>query len=721
MPDLQLRFTTTTAVIVLCVAAAACISFLFYRYTLPAVSRGRRVLLALIRTGALSLLLLLLFEPLLTVISSSSQFPLLAVLVDNTQSMRIVDATGDRAATLRAALRSPSLERLASHADVRYFTFDVGLHSLVNPRGDTLSLDRQATDISEALRALAKEQQAAPLNAVLLLSDGNYNLGLNPLYDAERLGVPLYAVGIGDSSEQRDVMISSVAANTLVYADAAAPVDVTVKSTGYAGEHVEVTLNEGSRQLDRATVELSAATREYALHFSYTPEGEGMKKYAVRVSSLPGELTEANNQRAFYTRVLKSKLRVVILAGFPGPDDASIRQTLTERKSFTVRSFVERPEGQFYGTPPSRAILDSADCIVLINFPTSGTAPATLELVRNAANVSRRPILYFGGKEIDYARLQSIGDPIPFAIEQISSAEQLVDVDPDPSQRSHPLLLADAPGGADLWKKLPPVYRTLTTCRAKPGAVILCRSKLQNVPLTDPFLIARSLGGQKSVAVLGYGVWRWRLMAQGSNETEGFFPLFLSTAIQWLTTPEEKKPVKVSTMKEVYSQGEPIDILGQVYDATARPVDGAQVHVTAQHGGESFETDLHGTGNGRYEGALEGLGEGEYTYRATATSGGTPLGEDAGRFTVGGLNLEFQDTRMNAPLLREVTFRTGGKFLVPGDIDSLDEILAHNPGFTPRETHHTRRIELWNWKYLLAILLLLLTAEWFIRKRSGML
>jgi hypothetical protein len=267
---------------------------------------------------------------------------------------------------------------------------------------------------------------------------------------------------------------------------------------------------------------------------------------------------------------------------------------------------------------------------------------------------------------------------------------------------------------------MPPIFKSQTSFKAKPEAVVLGFSRTQNLPTREPLILLHSVGGQKSIAVLGYGLWRWRLMAQGSPPTEHLLSSFLANSIRWLTTKEDSRPVKVGPTKETFTQGEPIEFSGQVYDLNQRPFDNADVRVTVTNEGKEFETVLRPLGNGRYEGMMDGPGHGDFTYRAVAYSGGQYIGDDRGRFSVGELNLEFQDSRMNASLLRQLAFRTGGTYHTPATFASLADTLASLKPFSPRQISSTTSLELWNWQYSLAVVVLLLAAEWFMRKRSGM-
>jgi hypothetical protein len=289
------------------------------------------------------------------------------------------------------------------------------------------------------------------------------------------------------------------------------------------------------------------------------------------------------------------------------------------------------------------------------------------------------------------------------------------------AEKLNPLVTFDRVDGAETWKHLPPLLRTLVLFKARPESRTLIMARGDNTQATDPLVLIRSIGKQKSLSVTAYGLWRWRLLVQGDPQTEGFLATFLSGAIKWLTSPEDSRPVRVEPTKELFVRGEPVEFTGQVYDQKSSPVDDARVTVTLERRDGSTATRLRSLGNGRYEGKLEGLAEGEYRFTATAEAGGRTIGGDAGTFSIGGVSLEMQDTRANFALLRLLASRTGGRFLRPSGIDALDSLLAGEPWFVAQEIRSTKDYELWNWQYLLAAIVLLLATEWVVRRRAGML
>lgn len=718
MPDLHLSFSVSALIVLLLVMLSVAAAVYFYRNTVPPVSRGKRILLTALRSAALALLLIFLFEPFLRLVSTSTQEPVLAVLVDDSKSMSIEDPSGKRLEQARAVLRRNMVD---GNASLRFYTFGARTKVQENFSPDSLLAVQEATDITGAFRSVFREKERLNIGAVLLVSDGSYNLGQNPLYEAEQIGIPVFTVGIGDSTEQQDLVITRLVTNDLVYAETEVPVDVTVKSSGFTSETVDVVLSDGSRDLARTQIRLGEGTREYAARLSYVPEGEGTKRYAVRVSRLPGELTYANNQRTFLARILKSKIRVVMINGVPSPDVTAIRQTLAEDNNITVRSFTQNTTSTFYEGNVTASVIDSADCLVLTSFPISSTSQQVLDLVRGAIARKNIPVLYVAGKQVDEVKLQTLSGILPFTSANPVDVEQLVFMEVSYAQRTHPVLATNTEEGVESWKRLPPIYRTQTTLRPKGEATVLATTRIGTIVTNDPLILLRNVNKQKSMAMLAYGVWRWRLLAQGSPETERLLAVFLSNSIRWLTTRDDDRPVKITPLKQTFTQGEPVEFIGQVYDASANPVENADVTVMTEHQGNRYETLLRPIGNGRYEGAFEGLPEGDYTFRAQAVREGQPAGEDRGRFSVGELSLEFLDTRMNAQLMRQLAGRTGGAFFTSANVDGLPDALRRSAAFSPREVQQATEFELWNWKYMLALVVLLLAVEWFVRKRSGML
>ncbi|MDP2209707.1 MAG: vWA domain-containing protein, partial [Bacteroidota bacterium] len=602
------------------------LTVLFYKYTIPPLPTLRKLFLSVIRSFALTLLLFVIFEPIISFINIENKKPTVAILLDNSQSMTVSEKSAQQITELRKILDSKIIENNLKGTALTYYTFSSGLTKLKEYFSGAVNYSGEVTDIAAALNSLKDETKNENLQAVVLISDGNYNQGKNPVYLAEGLNVPVYTIGIGDTSEQRDVLIANVQTNNIAYAQTRIPVDVTVKWSGCSGENAEVVLSEGKNIIDKKTINLNSGGAETRIRMFYEAHEEGTKKITVNVSNITGELTEKNNYKSVFIKVLKSKLKVLILGGAPSADVTAVKQALSEDQHIEYLSFTQKKLGEFYNHKMldgkektfSQSSLDSADCIVMINFPTVITSKEIFEQIKKTIGDQRKSILFISGKDVDYTKLRSIEEYLPFSWTNVNSNELFVFAAIHEKNKNHPLLNIETAATYEGWNQLPPVFKTQTQFRSKIESDILATIKVQNIQIDEPLILTRNINRYKSAAITGYGLWRWRLLAQGNIQTERLYASFLTHTIKWLTTKEDEKKVRVVPVKEVFTTTDPIEFTAQVYDDQYRQLDDAEVNVAIKSDNDQAKIILEAIGNGRYEGAITNLSEGDYVYSANA-------------------------------------------------------------------------------------------------------
>ena len=718
MPDLSLALQTSPVLFGLLALIIAAVSYFIYRVTVPPIPGALKAVLIFLRTAGLIAVLMIFFEPVLTVVTRSEIPPRVALLVDDSESMRLVDGAGDRAEILDRLLNNEIFNSLDEQDKLTTIKFagDAGkLHAFAP---DSFQLDGPATNIDAAMKKLREERERENIKLGVLISDGNYNVGPRPVYEAERLNIPLYTVGVGDSLEQKDVLISRVIANEIAYLDTESPVDVRVRSSGFGGERVAVTLSDEDEIIEEKTITLEEGTADYELSFAFQPEEEGVNRYTVSVQELPGEVTHENNHQSFYVNVLDRKVQVLLLAGAPTQDAVFLRRTLENDETIDVTLSVQGEGGSFIGEEPTETRLRETDLIILAGFPANETPPALVNNVRTIVEDENKPVLFL---ENLIADVQRIDDLLPVAIDRTRREESQTFIRVPEEQAGHSLFRIGEERTDIRWEALPPVFRTMNRYAVRPGSEKLMTHRLQNTPLDDPFLVIRSVGGRKSAAMLGYGIWRWRMMGRGDIDGIKVYDNLMYNLVQWLTTDEDQDRVRITASKEQYHTGEAIEFVGQVYDEQYRPLANAEVRVSVRADDETYETILSPRGHGRYEGKLNPLPEGDYEYEGIAEYEGSGVGEDDGRFLVGELNLEFRDTRMNIQIMRQLATITGGGYLHPDEPEKLEEMLREIDTYEARIETASADYQVWNLPAALAVLILFFSIEWFLRKRNGML
>ncbi|MEN3026342.1 MAG: hypothetical protein ABDH31_01370 [Chlorobiota bacterium] len=696
-------------------AGAIGISVWAYWRLSPPLSQRQRLVLTVLRSIALCLLVFALWQPLVGSLTALRQEPQVAILLDNSSSLRLRDAAGDRAQAYRAALRQ--LQPMLESPSALLARFDASVTPLESWHPDSLSLDGPATDIAQALRWAASEARRRNVQAVLLISDGVVTAGSDPVAEAEMLGKPVVTILVGDTTPIRDLAVQSMLVNERVPLGSQTTVYALLTATGLQPQTIRVELWENARRTAEQTLNLRPEQSAYTVAFTYTPQSEGFQRLSVRVPAIPEEATQRNNEATAFVEVSRLRRRILLFAGSPSPDFAFLRRELQRNPLLELSTFVHKDATTFYEGQPSPTLLRQADAFILVDFPTRTTPEPVVKAI--AEELARdRPIAVILGPLADpsKARLLEPYLPITFAAQ---AREHVAAVAPTPTAATHPLtrtLSAD-----EAWRSLPPLI-ALEAAQLKPNAEILATAASGAIRL--PFFVAQEQP-RRSLVVLGYGLHRWKLMGFAAEQARGRNPVDHFSALatnltQWLLAAERSPQVRIRTTKRFYAAGEPVRFWASVTDPEGNPVTTATVSVRVVSSNQTQELLLQPAGAGVYQGSLSGLPSGEYAFSGTATLGTTQLGSDRGRFSIGDIGLEARSLQADAELLRNLAARTGGAFFTADSAALAWEFIRTLPGFRPVVATTRREIALWHSPWLLALALLILSAEWFLRRRWGL-
>jgi len=730
------KFSTSLLYPLLLILLALAFTLFIYRDTTPRVTNWLRRSLAALRTFALALALLLLFEPVFTFGLQRAQKPTVAILVDRSASMNLTDSTGKRAEVVRQAFSQPWLAALQKRAEIASFSFSDSLRRMNLDTLTQMNFNGDGSDPGGALLAAKKLLVNQNFAGVIMLTDGAQNMGENPTRVAEQFGVPVITIGVGAARGTRDVFLSDVVTNEIAYAETRLPVEVSLSSFGYSGRRARVRIFEetrtaivdsGSRQTAlEQQVTLPADNTEQTARFNLTPHKVGLNRYVVQVDTLAGELTGENNRRAFYVRVLKSKLKLWLLAGAPSPDGSFLQRTLAADSNFQTQTFVQRPDGNFYNNVAAASLVANLsrteaaqfDGVIMIDFPRRDSDRRLLEALAQQFTKKQTPLFFLNGPGVDLQALWQFRQVLPLAAAPSITGERLISLQPELAGLSHPLTrFAETPEeNRRLWSELPPVFCNLFNLQPLAGSQVLASIDVQGRG-GMPVMLAQKSAERKTVAIFAHGIWRWHLLMQGVGKTSLAYETLIRNGVRWMVTREDAKLVRIASNKEIYRGGEAIELSAQIYQPDYRPREGANVRVQLTGPQFSQEVILQDVGDGLYCATLQVLGGGEYQFRGVAEQSGQQLGEDTGRFSVEPFSLEFLNTRLNEPLLRQMAQATGGAY---GNVDSLN-IFAERLQLTPLSRHETSDFALWGRAPVLLVLLTVLGLEWLVRKRQGML
>lgn len=710
--DINLTLTFPVIYLFLSLFLIAAYSFYVYRYTIPQIQPFKKIVLVTLRVLALLILCLILFEPILNLSKKLTLEPSNFVFIDNSRSIRIDDGT-NRLSTIKKIVNDFSVN--ASESNLTFYEFGNSVNPIDVDSLDKLNFSDGATNLQDVFKTVQNSEKN--IASVTIVSDGVITSGSNPYYDAINLGIPVFTIGIGDTTQHTDVEIKKVLHNDIVYVETPTNIISTISNKGFSGDLITAALYEDNKFISQQTVKLSPSGIQN-ITFDYSPQSSGEKKLSIQLSSLKGEFTTANNKQVFYVNVLSNKIKVLLLASSPNADLTFIKNALKRDENIQVNSIVQISHNKFQNEL-NYNVIDSADVLFLIGFPSDITPQELLSRVITKIKDKETPFFFTLSSGISINKLQSFGNVLPFNIIQMIGGSKEVQPYLLPEQAANPIFQQTDKNPLNDWNNLPPVSQPNAVFSPRVESKTLAQIKMNNNVVNSPLIISSSFGGRRSIAVLAKDIWKWKL--QIAPKGLDLFDSFIVNSLRWLRTGVDQKLVRVNTSKKNYSQGERVEFTAEVFDESLNPVSDAGIKIKITSQKNNYETDMQNIGSGLYEGSIIINETGDFKYSAEAVVNNHLLGKDEGSFNIGEIDIEMANPVMNYSLLNLMANESGGEFFFANDYSSLLSELKELKINSSKEKIVTSEIALWSDTWLLVIAVLLFSFEWFLRKRNGML
>jgi len=700
----------------LCIVLSFAVLRLYGR-TRPEVRPGIRLLLASLRTVVLLLIVLLAADPVLRIRRQETERASIEVLIDGSASMTLRDRGVARSRVLRGLLKDQAWKDLAAANPLTVYVFRNDSLVRMDALGDSIAFSGISTNLAAALDGIEKEAGNRHVGGVFLLTDGRNNRGEYPLLSARHFRFPVYSALIGSADQPPDAVLARISANDVAVAGREMPIEAVVRGPGLEGRTVMVRLYSGKELLEEKHVIIPGRGMDQTVRFSTVPMQEGFRSYRVQILPLRDELTQENNRGDFAVQVLKGGLRVLMVADAPNPDAAAIRRAVSAGEEITLIPLTIRSGAEFYEGPwPEAAVLNQVDVVILHHIPSRRTPESVWGRVRVLLENGKKPFLIMPGDNPDLSLLSGIRDLLPVSSWSLTTLRQVL-----PEARTpffSPLGYGDEQGYSAVdWGSVPPLFSVWSDVKARPESrVWLEAGPVQGSASAEaiPVILARDMQGDRSMAVLGTGLYRWDL-----STAAGMTPLLrrvMNDALRWLAVPGGGKPVRLLEDSRTVNAGDAFPIRVQVFDELFKPVADARVRIRILSDSTENIHELEHVREGRYEWEAVFHDDGIIRIEAEADRGGQTIGRDTTFLAVRGYNAEFIDTRSDPVLLRRISEASGGWMTAP---DSLAIRMA-TLRFAPRQAVTEEETSFFPKGWILGLLVFLLAAEWLIRKRLGM-
>ena len=682
-----------------------------------------------LRTLTVGVLIFIMLNPQSLLPREHTGKPSLIVLLDASSSMATRDVGPDTrlGAALRVLNDPPTLASLNKEfvLDVRRSDRSAGAVDLAQFATNAALGD--ASDIGTALMSAVSELGNTKAQAgVLLVSDGRATTP--DTLDAAQLAlarsVPVWTWTLGGVVPRHDLWIETASAEALAFSGAEVELAATLRAEGYPNRSFKVELLKDDKPVEtREIVPDTNGVARIAVRVKAPESGE--QRYVFRVAEQPEEGDTANNERAVFLRSVGEKVRVLVAEGQPHWDTKFLVQSLKRDPNVDLTAVYRlnaarhvavlsstgaetRVEQDLF--PRNAAAMNQFDVIVLGRgadafFDNSSEALLTDFVSKRGGSVVFARGKPYGGRFQPLAKLE----PVAWG----NGVASGVKLRPTEAGRDNPIFDLGPAGTLDeLLEKLPALDQASATLGEKPLAVVLANATQQD----GPVLVAYQRYGQgKAMSLNASGLWRWTFRETGQEESEVAYRRFWISLLQWLLSGSQFLPgsdVALASARRYYSSEQPMQFL-----ISTRNLDRTAYHPTLVISGSDKTVEVEPRARGESFVAEAGPFT-PGTYRVALKNNIGKPAELSQSVEVVSASVEKRELSADPALMRKLAEVSGGAVVGAKDVARLPEIVRRWE--SARQLAH-RQQSVWDRWWVMAGMLGLLGAEWWLRRREGLL
>ena len=738
-----------TWLLVLFIAAAAATLAWLIRSRLadaaPVMRTWRAWVIWALQTLLAALILILLWQPAISVAELKPQQNIIAVLIDDSRSMSLADDGAPREAQAVKALQSGVLDQLNRSFQTRLYRVD-DVPARIESLKD-LHPAAPSTRLGDSLKQLSDETSDLPIGAVVLLSDGADNSGgiaESTIAALRARHIPVHTVGFGREHAERDVELDDAVVAPRALADSRLAAKITFHQRGYSGAKLTLSVRDVTQAqpkvLASRTVTLGPDGNQQTETVMFNIGGAGAKTLQIAADPLPAEQNTANNAVNRVVNVGSDARRILYIEGEPRWEYKFIRQAEEDDRMVQIVSIVRTTENKFYrqGVANSKELADGFPSraedvfkyqgLILGSVNAGYFTPLQQEFIREFVDRRGGGLLLLGGQfaladgNWNASTLTELFPTVlptqagTFHREQDprnGATHTTVELAPAGADNIITRLVDDPAANAAKWKKLPYLMDYQDPGTPKPGATVLA-NMITPEGRRLPLLITENYGHGRTAIMATGGSWRWQMSLPLGDTAHD---LFWQQLLRWLVS-DTPGHVTASVPAQMLLDNGATTVTAEVLDKQFNPAADAKVeaHILGPSGVSALVEMTPVPDNpGQFQAAWNAPKPGAYLTEITAQRNSEELGRDVLTFQrMDGVAESFHSGQ-NRDLLERLASQTGGRYWKPSDIAKLpDAIPFSEAGVTVRETK-----DLWNLPLVFLLLLTLRFSEWWLRRRWG--
>ena len=654
----------------------------YYHYLYKAKSKSKTILfLAFLRFCSVFILLLLLWNPLVTATKYEEYKTPLPIIFDNSSSISELKA-GEQAQDLYNQLQAS--KELSSKYAIQYLGVDAECAPLsgLNFTGKQSRLDQAGKQLT-----LLYRNQSYPS---IFITDGNQTAGNDFVYSFDPTN-PIYPVVLGDTISYFDIKIDQVQANKYAFYQNKFPVEVQLSYNGTTSCTTQLKLMQANKIIHTETVTLQPNQAAQLVSFLVPANALGAQLYQVVVQSAKPEKNSVNNSKKIIVDVLDQRRTIAIVSTSNHPDIAALKRAIEHNGQSKV---------ELVKPADVKSIADYA--VVVLYQPTTRFTALFADIKR-----SKTPYMVVTGMQTDFAFLNQQQSDLNCKMS--TQAEEFL-----PKYTDQFTLFAADDLGFD---QFPPLQNPFGTTSVSASTMVLLGAKIQGVDTQQPLLCFGG-GVVRSAYLLGENSWKWRMQYHVKNQSYDKYDVFVDKIIQYLASTGSRKSLVVSH-ERFYNAGEELGITAQYFTKNFEFDENAKLQLQCNNTKTKTTQTLEMLKQASYFKAnLEGLPAGNYSFSIKETRSNTKYN---GSFEVLDFQIEKQFVNPNRNQLLQLAVQTKGQLYYPAQLNQLIDKLLKDPNYQKIQKEITQKTPVLDWVYLLIFLVFTFALEWFVRKYNGLL
>ena len=501
------------------------------------------------------------------------------------------------------------------------------------------------TKLGTSLREILTELRGTPPSAVLILSDGQTTEGESLTKAAElaaRKGVQLFPVGLGSPEPARDLELTELLVDDVVFVDDLVRFPAQPLARGFAGEEVAIHLrarppgandNSAAREIDTIRVKAPPDGQPLRVEIGHRPKETGEIVFTLEVEPRPREIQTENNRIERTVTIRKEKLKVLLVEGEPRYEYRYLKNYLEREETIDLNvvlmsSDVEYSEQDLHALPYFPA---SKEELLRYDVVLIGDADPTYLTTSQMQNLSAFVIekggglLFIAGESFN--PLAYRGTPIELLLPvELADARNPASIGngvaafrPELTSegRTSPIFRFgdDEATSAQIWENLPELFWFLEAPKKKPAAIVLAvHPSLNGSDGKLPLVSYQFVGAGKTVFSAFDDTWRWRFRVG-----DRFFGRYWIQMIRFLARSKlvNQRQAEVTTDRKRYQRSQPIQVRVRFPNPALAPASGDVTVQIEKKNQTSRKLVLKASPGARnvFEGALPQATEGDYEVR----------------------------------------------------------------------------------------------------------